>query len=258
MKENSPTEWLKRARSSVLVGLAGAALLPAAAACADSKPSQPRFMIVDQLAMTDPNPEFTKKVGSQLELKGYIIAYVPTEQVYVHFYRQLPKYDSSVIIIRSHSTNLTLRNNTIENADVELFTSQPYSRELYIDDQREGELVLTSFLDNKQDLYFGITSKFVENEMDGKFKKGSIVIVMGCNGLSNTSFADALFKKGVETYFGFDGSVTAEFTDKATAVLVQHLFVDQMTPQKARDATVLEVGNDPFYGGTLLVLQNEK
>lgn len=249
-------KWLNRARSSILAGLAGAVLLPAAA-CTDKEPSVPKAMIVDQLALTDSNPQFLSVVGGQFLRNGYKLSYVPTGDVYVDFYRNLPRYDSSVIIIRGHSSNLTATGNVVTNNDVILFTSQPYSNELYLDDQSQRELSIASMMGRTRTDYFGINSKFVENEMYGKFKKGSTVIVMGCNSLSNASFADALFKKGVSTYFGFEGSVTAEFTDKATAVLVNHLYIDGMTPQAARDATVEEVGTDPVYGGKLLVLQNQ-
>lgn len=249
-------KWFNRARSAVLTGVAGVALLPAAA-CADSGPSQPKAMIVDQLALTDSNPQFLNEVGGQFLRDGYKLSYVPTGDVYVDFYRNLPRYDSDVIIIRGHSSDLTLTRNVATKEEVMLFTSQPYSHELYQDDQAQRELAIASLIGSNRTDYFGINPKFVENEMDGKFNEGSTVIVMGCNGLSNTSFADALFKKGVSTYFGFEGSVTAEFTDKATAVLVKHLYIDGMTPQAARDATVEEVGADPVYGGNLLVLQNQ-
>ena len=114
------------------------------------------------------------------------------------------------------------------------------------------------FLDRKQKAYFGIGPKFVENEMEGNFKKGTIVIVMGCDSLTNNSLADAFFKKGVDTYFGFDGSVSAPYVDKVAEVLMQHLVVDQMTPANAFEATVSEVSPDPVYGGKLLILRSAR
>jgi len=125
-----------------------------------------------------------------------------------------------------------------------------------VDEQREMEVFAALFLDDRQQaLYFNIGPNFVENEMEGKFRKGTIVIVMGCNGLTNTSLAEAFFKKGVDTYFGFDGEVSAQYTDKATGILMQHLVVEQMAPQQAASATAQEIGPDPVYGGKLLVLQ---
>ena len=121
--------------------------------------------------------------------------YVAPQNVYVDFYRQLPEYNSSIIVIRSHSSDTTLSGQTIINNDVLLFTSQPYAKDLYVDEQVERELFLMKFLDRKQKAYFGIGPKFVENEMEGNFKKGTIVIVMGCDSLTNNSLADAFFKK---------------------------------------------------------------
>ena len=104
-----PLDWF-RVKIAVVAG--GAALLLAAlvitvmAVWPHPQGATPlKAAIIDQLALTDPNPAFVKEATRELEDAGYRVDYVPPEAVTVDFYRALPKKGYHLIILRSHSSS---------------------------------------------------------------------------------------------------------------------------------------------------------
>ncbi|GAG23053.1 unnamed protein product, partial [marine sediment metagenome] len=66
-------------------------------------PSGPRAVIVDQLSLSQRNPDFTASATDILEQADYTVDYFPGEQVTVDFYRNLPTHGYDLIILRVHS-----------------------------------------------------------------------------------------------------------------------------------------------------------
>jgi hypothetical protein len=75
--------------------------------------------------------------------------------------------------------------------------------------------------------------------------------MMGCEGLNNTRMAEAFIEKGAKVYIGWTSSVSASYTDQATAHLLQHLIAEKQTIKQAIDNTMKEVGLDLAYSSTL-------
>ena len=86
-------------------------------------------VIVDQLELTVPNPEFVSNVTGLLEDSGYVVDYIPGAGVTVDLYRELPTRDYELIILRVHSTAEISRGDS-DVTSVSLFTGQPYSQDL--------------------------------------------------------------------------------------------------------------------------------
>jgi len=88
------------------LALAGVALLVGMLAWSrpDAKPGPPRAAIVDQLALTDPNPEFVAAATRELQSAGYVVEYYKSELVTVDFYRSLPRRSYEFILLRSHAS----------------------------------------------------------------------------------------------------------------------------------------------------------
>ena len=235
---------------AVAVAIATFALWPR-----DGAPSLPRAVIVDQLAQTDPNPDFIANAARQLEAAGYHVDYYAPNEVTVDFYRSLPGLGYAFIILRSHASDQTylFDGQTVDQrASVGVFTNEPYSTATHLDDQRALRLTVDSYTDrNIAEKYFGITPAFIEHSVRGRFN-GAIVLLMGCAGLKATDLAQAFISRGVANFIGWDGAVTANHTDAGAEKLLENLFGQHLDLQSAVARTGEQIGPDPAFGGRLL------
>jgi hypothetical protein len=99
--------------------------------------------------------------------------------------------------------------------------------------------------------FFGLKPSFVTTAMQGTFKPGTLVVLMGCDGLRANEMAQAFIAKGAAHFVSWDHPVTAPHTDKATQVLLRHLFVDALPLAAAVAQTMQEVGPDPYQHSRL-------
>jgi len=216
--------------------------------------------IVDQLSLTQPNPDFAASATSLLEQAGYRVDYYPGEQVTVDFYRSLPTHGYDLIILRVHSgitSEVDEATGQKTNREyVGVFTSEPYSDTKYPDDMRVRPGEPTARL-GKSEYYegapplFGIAPAFVQYGMKGKFDK-ALILLMGCDGLRAHTTAQAFLDKGAEAFVSWSKPVSASHTDAATLRLLQDLLVDGLTVGQAVAETMADVGPDPTYESSLL------
>jgi len=215
--------------------------------------SQLKAAIVDQLSLTFPNQSFIETATSTLERAGYNVDYYPGEMVTVDFYKSLAAHEYSLVILRAHSA--------LQQEDkppVTLFTSEVYSRTKYVNEQLtdqlwEGELG-AGFVEGHT--YFAISPGFVQHGIGGRFRD-TVIIAMGCNGLTYTDMAEAFRMKGAKAYISWNGSVSASHTDQATTLLLQHLVTTNETIEWAVDNTMKETGPDPTCNSQLSYYPSE-
>ncbi len=86
----------------VSLSLAGG-LLYAASSGGESSSGSKTAAIVDQLSLTQPNPDFISSARSLLGEAGYTVDYFPGERVTVDFYRTLPQRDYDLILLIVHA-----------------------------------------------------------------------------------------------------------------------------------------------------------
>jgi hypothetical protein len=208
-----------------------------------------RAAIVDQLSLTAPNQQFVDEATAFLEGNAYEVDYFSGEQITVDFYRRLPEGDYDLLLLRVHSTADVSRGEEDVTA-VSLFTGQPYSRDLFYDEQLEGKVGFAQYTEESPKL-FGITSEFVRESMKGEFDD-TVVLMMGCQGFINSQGAEAFEAKGAQTFIGWDGLVSAQHTDEATMLLLRHLIEGEEAPADAIAQTMASVGPDPDYGSRLV------
>jgi len=217
-------------------------------------------VIVDQLSLTFPNPAFAETATDMLEEAGYAVDYYSGEAVTVDLYRDLPKHDYELIILRVHSGIVRQIDPRSEEKTVMeyvgLFTGEPYSDATYGGREGAGRIGLAVARDYHGGQYFGVTPYFIEFTMEGRFDKATIIL-MGCDGLRSDRTAESFVERGAETFVSWDGKVSASHTDAATERLLQHLLTDGLTIQEAVTETMAEVGPDPSYGSALLVYPSE-
>jgi hypothetical protein len=202
---------------------------------------QLKAAIVDQLSLTAPNQAFIQKATNTLKQAGYTVDYYPGEKVTVEFYRNLPIHGYSLIILRVHS--VILKSTQL----VGLFTSERYTKTRYFREQITEQLYEGHA--GTTETYFGITPNFVKTSMKGEFNNTTI-IMMGCNGLTYTSMAQAFIEKGAKIYISWNEAVLASHTDKATTQLLQHFLIEKLTLKQSVQET-FEVGFDPTYKSLL-------
>lgn len=220
--------------------------------------------IVDQLSLTQPNPDFAEEASTLLQQAGYTVDYYPGEQVTVEFYRNLPTHDYGLIILRVHSGLVAERNT--ETGDVtpqeyvSLFTGEPYDETRYVDEVKPGPLGIAPLGVARHyeggAPYFAVGLTFIKNLMHGRFHK-TLVILMGCDGLRSERTGQAFLDKGASAFVSWSQPVSASHTDAATLRLLEKLLVDGLGVGDAVTQTAAEVGPDPVYGAELRVLPED-
>jgi hypothetical protein len=231
-----------------------------------------RAAIVDQLALTSPDQPFIDEATKTLQQAGYAVDYYPSDQVTVDFYRDLPTHGYGLILVRAHS-GFALKDTSALAQEVRgqgetfVFTSEPYSADKYLQDQRDRRLGVAFYFDvngvnsdpetmmqayKSLPRYFGVKPGFIASSSRGRFDK-TTVILMGCNGLASDALAKAFAAKGAQAVVGWDDLVSAQHTDAATGRLLTHLVVEGAPVVQAVASTMAEVGPDPAYGAKLLV-----
>ena len=178
----------------LLAGLLAGGLLLSNVIWGGSPAGPKTAAIVDQLALTQPNPAFAEAATSTLEQAGYVVDYYPGEQVTVDFYRNLPTRGYDLIIFRVHS-------GLVEERDVEtgqitpedyvsLFTGEPFSETKYVEEVAAGPLGVADYGYEGSPRLFGIGPEFIRSRTRGKFDQ-TTVILMGCDGLKSDRTARA-------------------------------------------------------------------
>ncbi len=230
-----------------------------AASNGDEASSGPKTAaIVDQLSLTQPNPDFISSARGLLAEAGYLVDYFPGEQVTVDFYRTLPERDYDLILLRVHAgitTEVDLSSGEkTETEYVSLFTGEPYAQGKYAEDElnRLGKAVYYEGADP----LFGIGPRFVEESMQGTFDS-TLIVMMGCDGLRSQRTAQAFLDKGADAFVSWSRPVSASHTDAATAHLLELLLLEGLEPAAAVSRTATEVGPDPAYDAELRILTDE-
>jgi len=221
---------------------------------AEGGPRAQSAAIVDQLSLTQPNPDFAAKATDLLEKSGYTVDYYPGERVTVDFYRGLPALDYDLIILRVHSGMLWLGNETDATQEeyVSLFTGEPYSVAEYLDEQRDARVVQAVY-DWGDDPIFAVSSNFVTRSMQGTFDD-TLIVMMGCEGLGTERTGQAFVERGARAFVSWDKKVSAAHSDAVTERLLEHLVIEKLKPQDAVARTATELGPDPVFGAELRIL----
>lgn len=246
---------------ALIVTLAALAVVAAVAVLflsGDSSSGPKRAVIIDQLSLTQPNPDFAFRVRSTLAGAGYEVDYFPGEQVTVELYRTLPKQRYDLVILRVHA-GITQEvdassGETTSTEYVSLFTGEAYDETKYAASERFNHLGKATYSgDPNGEALFGIGPRFVEESMAGSFD-GAIVIMMGCDGLRSQRTGQAFLNKGASAFVSWSDQVSASHTDAATEKLVQRLVIENKPARAAVDETAADVGPDPAYGAELRLL----
>ena len=240
----------------LLTGIGGAAALVLGRGGEES--AGPKAAIVNQLSLTQPNPDFVSSARSLLAEAGYLVDYFEGEQVTVDLYRSLPQRDYDMIILRVHAGITTevdaSSGERTETEYVSLFTGEPYTPGKYPDEEL-NRLGRARYYEDADPL-FGIGPDFVTDSMEGRFND-TLIVMMGCDGLRSQRTAQAFLDKGAQAFVSWTQPVSASHTDAATQRLLERVLIEGQPTSEAVSRTAAELGPDPAYEGELRVLQAE-
>ncbi len=218
---------------------------------------QQRAVIIDQLELTQPNPEFVSQARDILSRGGYEVDYVNGDAVTVDFYRTLPSRQYDLVLFRVHAGITTeVDAETGEKTGTEyvsLFTGEPYDETKYPAEQM-NRLGKARYENGEGDPLFGIGPEFVAKSMEGDFGD-AVVVMMGCDGLRSQTTAEAFLARGASGFVSWTKPVSAKHTDDTTVALLQRLVIDDIELQQAVEATAAEVGPDPSFDAELRILK---
>ena len=216
-----------------------------------SEPEGYKAVLVDHLSLTFPNQRFVDNVTGILDQAGYTVDYYPGEEVTVEFYKNLPTHGYELIILRVHSSATELQGTEFVESPLAFFTSEPYSQTKYVYEQLTSHLVVAYYPMPEPSYYFALRPEFITADTEGRFQN-TIIVMMGCEGLTNTKMAEAFIEKGAKAYIGWSQSVSASHTDQATIYLLTYLLTKKQTIEQAVENTMKEVGPDPVYNSLLI------
>lgn len=201
--------------------------------------------IVDHLSLSTPNQSFIGKASTILRQAGYTVDYYSGEEVTVEFYRNLPTYGYSLVVLRVHSAR--------GDTSLSLFTSEQYSTRRYVYEQLDEQITAVGFTPYTEGdpLYFGIGPRFIKLSMKGRFQN-TLIVMMGCFGLTYSEMAESFTQKGAKVYISWSGDVLGVRNDPAIACLLQHLILEKQTVEKAVADTEKAFGPSPLDDSVLL------
>lgn len=205
-----------------------------------------QVLLIDQLSITHPNKTFYWTTQELLNRFNLQLWYKEGIFNNVDFFKKLASYNYKIIILRVHSA-------MSPEGNLAIFTGEKWDDRKasfnYLTDILADRIVRVKVEENSTP-YFGITPDFIKGSMKGNFED-TIIIMMGCQGLTNSKAAQAFIEKGAKVYISWTGPVSSEHTDSAIQHLLEQLFTERRTVGDAVTSTNIEIGKDPFYGSSL-------
>jgi hypothetical protein len=239
---------------AVLVGgvLLGRQLGPWRAASLPPTSSGPkRAAIVDQTALSHPNPELTRGLAADLTAAGFTVDTYTGKEVNIALYRSLASKGYRLIVCRTHSTNDIL-DTRLSGQPVYLFTSELYEKYRYVPEQMTAQIGMAKVAyEEESPPYFAIGPEFVQRSMAGQFDR-TLLIIGGCKSLDTLALAQAFIAKGVAAVVGWNDWVDLSHNDQAIQKLVHALTAENLPLGQAVQETMAQVGPDPTYKSTLV------
>jgi hypothetical protein len=151
------------------------------------------------------------------------------ENATVEQYKRLSSENYKLIIWRAHSAL------DLDSKYIAISTCQKYGSVNYDHYLSNGYLTLCN-ITGDPNLYFGITPKFVNELMGGRFED-TVIIFMSCNGLKQGYYAtaEAFEEKGIKVFISWNGWIDASENDRSIALLLDFLINENNTVSEAVD-----------------------
>jgi hypothetical protein len=220
--------------------------------------TKPKAAILDMLYSKLPNENFDKNATKDLQDAGYQVDLYKTSNITIDLYKKLPQMNYKFLVFRTHG----LHNGTIESSS-SIFSGEIYSTEKHFMEQlakQVGKAVPYTraeinarggFQGLENQTYFTIGSSFVEENMVGKFP-GSIILIGGCDALSNTYLAKALVARGAFDVIGWDNLVSGPDNDLQIINVLDEITKNKQSPEDATKTVMNNFKTNSTFVGKLV------
>ena len=199
---------------------------------ATTKPEPPRAAIVDQLSSSklgatirNQNATFIEAAEHLLQERFSTIDYY-SDNATVEQYVHLASLGYRLIVWRGHSA-------LDPSGYVALASTDKNGLKDY-DTYLENDQLALCNITGDNSLYFGITPKFIEQVMGGRFTD-TVIFLMSCNGL-NAGYlktAQAFQSKGAKAVISWDNWISSVDNDGAADIFLQYLINENNTIDQA-------------------------
>ena len=202
--------------------------------------------IIDQVALSSPNPEFIQQARSYLTSAGFSVDVYEGESITVEFLRTLPTRGYNLIVFRTHSTNDFI-DPAPPGKPVFLYTGERHDRYRYTYEQLTRQIMAGRVLyEEDAPKLFIVGPEFVRHGMQGRFE-GTLMLIGGCASLATPELAEAFLERGATAIIGWNGLVDKSHNDRALLHLLRLLTVDELPIEQAVLHTRFEIGPDPTF-----------
>ncbi len=180
------------------------------------------------------------------------------KDVTVEFYKNLPSMNYNFIYLRTHSLVVPELDNTTF-----LFTGEKYNINKYFTEQVSGQIARgtpsyyedsVSFENNVEsynnEMYFMISSKFVDETMQGDFPN-SIIIIGGCESVKNLDIASSLVSRGASAIVGWTNPILVGENDRAMTTLFEEMLINKTNINDSIHKVMEKYGSNLHYNSTL-------
>jgi len=205
---------------------------------------QIRVVILDPLG--GEGEGFTSSAVELFESAGYEVDVLRGENVSVESVKGISG-GYRVVLLRVHSS--------IYHGRVWVFTGERYRQGSYVLEQLLNE-VHPARPTTESEFLFAVGADFALRYLEDGLDD-SLVVVMGCDGLSSRDLAMAFTENGAAAYVSWDGPVSLGHTDEATLALLRGLVVEGMCLGDAVGYSMGLVGPDPVYSSSLCFFPEE-
>ena len=179
---------------------------------------------------------FTDSCIELFESAGFEVDVIKGDDVSVS---QIKKISGghNIVVFRVHSS--------VYHGRVWFFTGEEYSQGRYVLEQLVDE-VHPARPALGSEFLFAVGAEFVLHFLEDRFD-GTLIVVMGCDGLRHHDLAKAFLDAGASAYVSWDGPVSLRHTDEATLAMLRGLVAEGMCLGDAVRYSMELVGPDPTY-----------
>lgn len=199
-----------------------------------------KAVIIDGIALTQPNPKFIQGVKETLSQAGLEVDVYQGENVTIKLLRNISGY--GLIILRVHSAIYE------RYGFLYLFSAEKYSSSRYIPEQFQSAVKEAYTFDENEGPYFALRADLLG---DKGSLSGSVIILMGCNGTNSKYATNKLFERGVKAIVAWNGYVDLEYSDNIILNLLKDVYRHGLGFQKAAEKLMSEHGPDPMWESKL-------
>ncbi|UCG45840.1 MAG: hypothetical protein JSV58_03475 [Candidatus Bathyarchaeota archaeon] len=200
-----------------------------------------RAAILDGLHNTRPNVAFTETLTRTLEEARFNVSLYQGKSVTINLLKDVKDYD--LLILRLHSGIHTDR-------WLYIFSGEPYIESKYVADQLSGAVRKAYTFDEDEAPFFALNSAYLGINSPNSLEDTTIIL-MGCNATDDLYSIQRLIERGAKAYLAWNGYVDLSYTDAATIRLIEAIYSQGSSLDKAVDIIVEEIGPDPTYGSSL-------